>query len=136
MSTPQCDWLLADILRVPDVRHALVLSRDGLCIGSSPDLSQDDADRLAAACSGLQSLGFEVAHQLTGGGNAPRQLMVEFHGGFLFLVTAGVGAALAVATSDQVDAGLVAREMQHLIVRIGDHLTSPVRADRAGTPRP
>lgn len=122
------EWLLADILRVPSVRHALVVSRDGLRLACSPDISADDADRLSAICSGLLSLGHEVAAQLAGGPSTTRQVMVEFDGGFLFLVAAGPGAALAVATVAEVDAGLVAREMQHMVVRIGEHLSSPPRA--------
>ncbi|MBZ4320319.1 roadblock/LC7 domain-containing protein [Streptomyces huiliensis] len=127
------EWLLADILRVPAVRHALVVSRDGLRLAGSPDISTDDADRLSAVCSGLLSLGHEAAAQLAGDGSAPRQVMVEFDGGFLFLVAAGPGASLAVATAADVDAGLVAREMQHMVVRIGQHLSSPPRA-RTATP--
>lgn len=123
------EWMLGDILRVPAVRHALVISRDGMSMGSSAELEADDADRLSAVCAGLQSLGHEAAAQLVGAGSSTRQVMVEFDGGFLFLVAAGPGAALAVATSDEVDAGLVAREMQQLVVRIGEHLTSPPRAD-------
>ncbi|MFI9720518.1 roadblock/LC7 domain-containing protein [Streptomyces sp. NPDC052396] len=124
------EWLLADVLRVPAVRHALVVSRDGLRLACSPDLSIDDADRLAAICSGLFSLGHEVAAQLADGPSVTRQVMVEHDGGFLFLVAAGPGAALAVASTAEVDAGLVAREMQHLVVRIGEHLSSPPRAAR------
>ncbi|MFF3337831.1 roadblock/LC7 domain-containing protein [Streptomyces flavidovirens] len=123
------EWMLGDILRVPAVRHALVISRDGLLMVSSPDLAVDDADRLSALCAGLQSLGHEAATQLAGAGCTTRQMLVEFDGGYLFLVAAGPGAALAVAANDEVDAGLVAREMQQLVARIGEHLTSPPRAD-------
>lgn len=129
MRTLNLDWMLGDILRVPGVRHALVVSRDGLCLGCSDWLDADDADRLSALCAGLQSLGHEAAVQLVGAHSTTRQVMVEVHGGYLFLVAAGPGAALAVVTSEEVDAGLVAREMQHLVTRIGEHLTSPPRSD-------
>lgn len=133
MSNGKFDWMLGDIVRLPTVQHALLISRDGLLMGSSSSLTEDDADRIAAVCAGLQSLGHEAAAQLVGSDSGTRQVMVEFDGGFLFLVAAGPGAALAVSTSDEVDAGLVAREMQHLVVRIGEHLTSPPRTD-ATTP--
>lgn len=133
MSNGKFDWMLGDIVRLPTVQHALLISRDGLLMGSSSSLTEDDADRIAAVCAGLQSLGHEAAAQLVGDDSGTRQVMVEFDGGFLFLVAAGPGAALAVSTSDEVDAGLVAREMQHLVVRIGEHLTSPPRTD-ATTP--
>ncbi|MGW0731780.1 roadblock/LC7 domain-containing protein [Streptomyces sp. NPDC002851] len=125
--------MLGDILRVPAVQHALVISRDGLCMGASDRLDADGADRLAALCAGLQSLGHEAAVQLVGVRSTSRQIMVEVEGGYLFIVAAGPGAVMAVATSDDVDAGLVAREMQQLVARIGEHLSSPPRAD-APTP--
>ncbi|OEV03166.1 dynein regulation protein LC7 [Streptomyces oceani] len=121
--------MLSDIVRVPTVQHALLISRDGLSMGRSASVTQDDADRISAVCAGLQSLGHEAAAQLVGTGSTTRQVMVEFDGGFLFLVAAGPGAALAVSTSDQVDAGLVAREMQQLVARVGEHLTSPPRKE-------
>ena len=51
------DWLLDDLRsRVEHVRHALVLSNDGLVTGASKDLTREDAEHLAAVSSGLHSL--------------------------------------------------------------------------------
>ena len=50
-------WLLDDLTeRVEQVRHALVLSNDGLVTGASTGLRREDAEHLAAVASGLHSL--------------------------------------------------------------------------------
>lgn len=51
------DWLLDDLTsRVEHIRHALVLSNDGLVTGASAGLAREDAEHLAAVSSGLHSL--------------------------------------------------------------------------------
>lgn len=53
----ELDWLLDDlVLRVAEVRHAVVLSNDGLAVGSSTGLRREDAEHLAAVASGFHSL--------------------------------------------------------------------------------
>ncbi|AUG79012.1 dynein regulation protein LC7 [Kitasatospora sp. MMS16-BH015] len=130
--SPDLGWLLADIVNVPEVQHAVVVSSDGLEIGRSERILREDAERLAAACSGLQSLARGVAQGFGGQQSTTRQIIVEYGGGYLFIVAAGAGAHLAVITSEAVDAGLVAYQMQVLVERIGTHLTSPPRLEHAG----
>ncbi|MFB7666582.1 roadblock/LC7 domain-containing protein [Kitasatospora sp. NPDC056138] len=135
-TTPDLGWLLADIIGVPEVQHAVVVSNDGLEIGRSERIARDDAERLAAACSGLQSLARGVAQGFGGRQSSTRQIIIEYGGGYLFVVAAGAGAHLAVVTGEAVDAGLVAYQMQVLVERIGAHLTSPPRVEPlAGEPR-
>lgn len=56
----EVDWLLDDlVLRVGEVRHAVVLSNDGLAVGASNGLSREDAEHLAAVASGFHSLARE-----------------------------------------------------------------------------
>ena len=129
-SNPDLGWLLKDIATVPEVRHAVVVSNDGLEIGRSSDIGRDDAERLAAACSGLQSLARGVAQGVGGHTSTTRQIVVEYGGGYLFIVAAGAGTHLAVITGEAVDAGLVAYQMQVLVERIGAHLTSPPRVEQ------
>ncbi|MDH6128984.1 roadblock/LC7 domain-containing protein [Kitasatospora sp. GP82] len=128
-TTPDLGWLLADIVGVPEVQHAVVVSNDGLEIGRSERIARDDAERLAAACSGLQSLARGVAQGFGGHQSSTRQIIIEYGGGYLFVVAAGAGAHLAVVTGEAVDAGLVAYQMQVLVERIGTHLTSPPRVE-------
>ena len=50
-------WLLDDLAaRVEQFRQAVILSRDGLVIAASRDLSREDAEHMAALAAGLQSL--------------------------------------------------------------------------------
>ncbi|TWE18884.1 roadblock/LC7 domain-containing protein [Kitasatospora atroaurantiaca] len=127
---PDLGWLLADIVTVPEVQHAVVVSNDGLEIGRSERIAREDAERLAAACSGLQSLARGVAQGFGGRHSSTRQIIIEYGGGYLFIVAAGAGAHLAVVTGEAVDAGLVAYQMQVLVERIGAHLTSPPRVEQ------
>jgi predicted regulator of Ras-like GTPase activity (Roadblock/LC7/MglB family) len=123
------DWLLDDLTqRVASVRHALVLSNDGLVTGSSQDLLQQDAEHLAAVASGLHSLA-KGSGQHFGAGNV-RQTMIEFEDGVLFVTAAGDGSCLCVLTGAESDIGMVAYEMTLLVNRVGEHLGVSVRNDR------
>jgi predicted regulator of Ras-like GTPase activity (Roadblock/LC7/MglB family) len=126
------NWMLAEVSEVRGVRHAVVLSADGLVRAQSPNTSKDDADRLAAACAGLKSIGQSLARQFGGGGATSRQVMVEFdgHGGYLFVRGAGDGSHLAVVTDPVVDPALIAQQMQAQVLRIGTtSLGTPARQD-------
>lgn len=123
----ELDWLLDDlVLRVHEVRHAVVLSNDGLAVGASSDLRREDAEHLAAVASGFHSLAKGAGRHFGAGG--VRQTMVEMDDGFLFVAAAGDGSCLAVLTSATADIGLVAYEMARLVKRVGEHLRTPTRA--------
>ncbi|WP_247694261.1 roadblock/LC7 domain-containing protein [Streptomyces sp. B93] len=126
----ELDWLLDDlVLRVREVRHAVVLSTDGLAIGSSTDLGREDAEHLAAVASGFHSLAKGAGRHFGTGG--VRQTMVEMDDGFLFVAAAGDGSCLAVLTAVTADIGLVAYEMARLVKRVGEHLyTAPRTGSR------
>ncbi len=84
----ELDWLLDDlVLRVTDVRHAVVLSGDGLAMGASGGLGREDAEHLAAVASGFHSLAKGAGRHFGAGG--VRQTMVEMDDGFLFVAAAG-----------------------------------------------
>ena len=123
-------WLLDDLVRrVPNVRHAIVLSADGLLMGSSEGLPKDDGEHLAAVASGIQSLakGAGIRH----GGGSVRQTIIEMEGGFLLVTTAGHGACLAVLSNADADVGVIAYEMAVMVAGMGEHLTAPSRARNA-----
>ncbi len=123
----ELDWLLDDLaLRVAEVRHAVVLSNDGLAVGASSDLRRDDAEHLAAIASGFHSLAKGAGRHFGAGG--VRQTMVEMDDGFLFVAAAGEGSCLAVLSAVTADIGLVAYEMALLVKRVGEHLYSAPRA--------
>ncbi|MET8826862.1 roadblock/LC7 domain-containing protein [Streptomyces sp. NPDC004610] len=128
----ELDWLLDDLVtRVSEVRHAVVLSNDGLAVGASNGLRREDADHLAAVASGFHSLAKGAGRHFGAGG--VRQTMVEMDDGFLFVAAAGDGSCLAVLTAESADIGLVAYEMARLVRRVGEHLCT---APRAGTRPP
>ncbi|MET7983674.1 roadblock/LC7 domain-containing protein [Streptomyces sp. NPDC005281] len=122
----ELDWLLDDmVLRVTEVRHAVVLSNDGLAVGASTGLRREDAEHLAAVASGFHSLAKGAGRHFGAGG--VRQTMVEMDEGFLFVAAAGDGSCLAVLTAVTADIGLVAYEMALLVKRVGEHLHAPPR---------
>ncbi|MFC6500694.1 roadblock/LC7 domain-containing protein [Streptomyces plicatus] len=121
-------WLIEGLLeRTPGARHALVLSRDGLKLCRTPELSVDQADQLAAIAAGIQSLSHGASVEFGDGSGGVRSAMTEFYGGILFIVEAGEGAHLAVVTSEDADAGLVGHNMSELIEQLGEHLTAQPR---------
>ncbi|EME96818.1 MULTISPECIES: roadblock/LC7 domain-containing protein [Streptomyces] len=121
------DWMLKDLASsVPQIRHVIVLSSDGLRMAQH-GTDTDAADRLAAACAGLQSLSTAVAAEFPHGDGQMRLVVIEVDGGFFYLMAAGAGAFLAVLADDDVDAGLMGHRMRDLVARIGEHLTSPPR---------
>ncbi|UQA98138.1 roadblock/LC7 domain-containing protein [Streptomyces halobius] len=124
------DWMLEDLASsVPQTRDVVVLSSDGLCMAQF-GTDKDTADRLAAACAGLQSLSAAIATEFPHGNGQMKLVVIEVNGGFFYLMAAGAGAYLAVLADDDVDAGLMGERMRDLVARIGQHLTSPPRADR------
>ncbi|WP_330461393.1 roadblock/LC7 domain-containing protein [Streptomyces sp. NBC_00820] len=122
-------WLLEGLLeRTPGARHALVLSRDGLKLCRSPELSVDQADQLAAIAAGIQSLSHGASVEFGDGNPGVRSAMTEFYGGVLFIVEAGAGAHLALITSEDADPGVVGHHMSELVEQLGEHLTAPPRS--------
>jgi predicted regulator of Ras-like GTPase activity (Roadblock/LC7/MglB family) len=126
---PSMDWMLKDLAdSVPGTRHVIVLTSDGLRMAQF-GADTDTADRLAAACAGLQSLSAAVASEFPEGDKRMRMVVIEVGGGFFYLMAAGARAYLAVLADEGVDAGLMGQQMRDLVARIGEHLTSPPRVE-------
>ncbi|WP_418960934.1 roadblock/LC7 domain-containing protein [Streptomyces tritici] len=126
----ELDWLLDDLTRrVEYIRHALVLSNDGLVTGASAGLEREDAEHLAAVSSGLHSLARGSGRHFRAG--KARQTMVEFDDAMLFVTAAGEGSCLCVLSAAEADVGQVAYEMTLLVNRVGEHLG--VAARQPGT---
>ncbi|MFF0543813.1 roadblock/LC7 domain-containing protein [Nocardia thailandica] len=132
MSTPVADstnrlaWLLED-LEIAGVRFAVLLSEDGLRIAHSRGITKDDAERFAAAASGLRSLGKALGEFCGGPGNVVRQNMTEYDDGMIMITAAGQGALLGVSTTPDVDVALVAHRMNELAGRVGREIGSAPR---------
>jgi uncharacterized protein len=124
-------WLLDDLVhRVPPVRQAVVLSGDGLLVGSSSGLGREDAEHLSAMAAGFQSLAKGASRHFRAG--PVRQTVVEMESAFLFVTAAGQGACLAVLAAHDADLGLVAYEMAVLVARVGDLMVAPDRTAESG----
>ncbi|MCX4751083.1 roadblock/LC7 domain-containing protein [Kitasatospora sp. NBC_01287] len=122
------DWMLKELADgVPYARHVIVLSADGLRMAQH-GTDADTADRLAAACAGLQSLAGAVGQEFPHGDGRMRLVVIEMSGGFFYLMAAGARAYLAVLADEGVDAGLMGQRMRDLVARIGEHLSTPPRS--------
>lgn len=121
------DWMLKDLADgVPGIEMIVVLSADGLRIarhGGDPDA----ADRVAAACAGLQSLASAVAGEIPDSNGTMKLVVIEIDGGYFYLMAAGANAYLAVLSDVVAEPGLMSNRMRDLVGRIGPHLTSPPR---------
>lgn len=127
-TTGELNWLLDELVsQVPQVRHAVVLSGDGLPMGASAGLSRDEGERFAAIASGFHSLAKGVGRHFQAGHVV--QTMVELEGGFLFVAAAGEGSCLSLFTDADADVGLVAYEMARLVRRVAEHLGVASRSD-------
>jgi predicted regulator of Ras-like GTPase activity (Roadblock/LC7/MglB family) len=121
------DWLLSNLAETVDhVRQAVLFSADGLVMGRSPGISQDDADHLAALAAGVQSLARGAGQRFQGG--EIRQTIIEMDAALLFIAAAGQGACLAVLADADADAGLIAYEMIVLVKRLGQHMVANPRS--------
>ena len=122
------NWMIDEVTWVQGVRHVVVATSDGLVTARSDGTSEDVADRVAAACAGLHSLGRSVAKEFGTTSRAIHQVMVGFDGGYLFVRRAGDGSHLAVVTEQVVDPGLIGQQMQAQVAKIGHrNLATPPR---------
>ncbi|MCO1579794.1 MULTISPECIES: roadblock/LC7 domain-containing protein [unclassified Crossiella] len=127
------NWLLDELVqRTVGVRHAVVLSSDGLLIGRSQDLSKDDSEHLSAMASAFQSLARGTGRHF--GGGAVRQTIVEMEHAYLFVTAAGRGACLALLAEETADVGMIAYEMNLLVKQVGVYLSSAPRETAAANP--
>jgi predicted regulator of Ras-like GTPase activity (Roadblock/LC7/MglB family) len=130
--TNKLGWMLDDALKMPETRHAILLSADGLLMAHSERISVDDAERHAAGMSGLQSLARSTAEFCGDPRTTWRQTVSEFDDGFVFLVAAGPGAYLAVSATENVDMEAVSFRLQELVQRLGKELSTPPRSGLGG----
>jgi uncharacterized protein len=114
------------------VRHALVVSSDGLPLATSELPGLDQAERLGAITSGLASLAGRVAELLHA--EPAQQTIVEMAGGYVFAVATSTGPLLAVFADARCDLGLMGYELTLLAARVG-HALTPAPRQGAGTSR-
>jgi predicted regulator of Ras-like GTPase activity (Roadblock/LC7/MglB family) len=119
-------WLLDDLAaRVDQIKHAVILSRDGLTVAASQNMSREDAEHMSALAAGVQSLARGAGEHFRLGD--VRQTVIELEQAFLFVTAAGHGSCLAALCPATADAGLIAFEMAMLVKRAGPHLLAQPR---------
>ncbi|MEV1175990.1 roadblock/LC7 domain-containing protein [Nonomuraea sp. NPDC049784] len=121
-------WMIKEVVDTPGVRHVVVSTADGLARLWSGNTDRDEVDRLAAACSGLMSLGLQVGRAHGTGSCAVREVMISYEGGWLFVRIAGEGSRLAVVAGLNVEPRVVSQQMQTVIKRLGENtFSTPAR---------
>ena len=126
-TTVDITWLVNDLVdRVAQVQQAVVLSHDGLLIAKSAGLNREDAEHLSAVAAGMHGLARGAGRRFNRG--TVRQTIIEMESGFLFVTAGGNGACIAVLADEHADVGLIAYEMEMLVARVGQYLSTPVRA--------
>ena len=111
-SGEQLHWLLDNLVsQVTNVRQALVLSRDGLVVAKSRNMSREEGDHLAALVAGVQSLARGAGQQV--GGGEVRQTIIEMDSAFMFVMAAGQGTCLAVLASAEANLAAAPRPADH-----------------------
>ncbi|MFB4303901.1 roadblock/LC7 domain-containing protein [Actinomadura sp. NTSP31] len=130
-------WLLDDLVdRIGEVRQAVLLSKDGLVMGASSNITRDGAEYLAAISAGLQSLANGAREHFRK--QQVRQTIIEMDDALFFVCAAGNGSCLAVLSGSGGNAGLVGYEMALLTKRLRKRLTAaprPAGAADASTAR-
>jgi len=130
-TTVDIAWLVNELVdRVPHVQQAVVLSHDGLLIAKSGALSREDAEHLSAVAAGMHGLARGAGRRFNRG--SVRQTIIEMESGFLFVKAGGNGACIAVLGAEDADVGLIAYEMEMLVARVGQYLSTPVRTTANG----
>lgn len=115
------NWLLDSLVqRLTGVRHAVLLSADGMLLGHDARLARDDAERFCAISSALYGLSRSVGHHFDAGGVC--QTVVDLDRAVLFLTAAGDNACLALLASETTDMGTAAYELNLTVQQVGRHL--------------
>ncbi|MEV0092304.1 roadblock/LC7 domain-containing protein [Streptomyces sp. NPDC050738] len=123
-------WVLAPLMEVPGVVHALVLSGDGMIQGASENLTREAGEGASAMASALQGAGKELVRNLAGEVESPvvHQVVVSTTYGFAFLIPAGDNTVMAVFAHSTVDMGVIAHAMQVQVAKLGAKaMSSPPR---------
>jgi predicted regulator of Ras-like GTPase activity (Roadblock/LC7/MglB family) len=122
----ELDWLLSNLASaILGVRSAVILSPDGMPLGRSPGLSENDADHLSALAAGVHSLA-RGAGQRFGYGEVS-QTIIEMDAALLFITPAGQGTCIALLADADADAGQIAYELAVLVKRVGQHMIANPR---------
>ena len=109
-------------MNLAGTKRALLLSGDGLTVASSQGIDRDMAERMSAAVSGMQSLSRGSAEFADCQSSPWQQTMIEYEGGYIFLMAASEGTYLAVSASEGADVEVISYAMEKAIARLGQEM--------------
>jgi predicted regulator of Ras-like GTPase activity (Roadblock/LC7/MglB family) len=135
VTKPKADlsFVLAPILQVPDVQHAMVVTADGFYEAHS-GLEAETAEKLSAVLASLLASARGTSYTYYGGDTVLRTVMVETYDGYVFVIPAAEGTYLAVFTGPGVAMDNVSYEMQKQVQTLGKAMVSPPRGDLGRMP--
>jgi predicted regulator of Ras-like GTPase activity (Roadblock/LC7/MglB family) len=120
------NWLVGRFVDgLPAVRHAVVVSSDGLSLAASDSVDRETAERLSAVSSGMIGLAYGSAGRF--GAGAVSNVIVEMENGWLFVTGIRDGSLMCVVTTREADIGSIGYEMAVFAQRAGEVLTPAVR---------
>ncbi len=119
-------WLIQSFTdRVSGIRHALVLSSDGIPMVASADMERALAERFAAVASGFVGLSAGISGPLRGG--RLTQVVMELENLYVLVTGISDGSCLAVVAELTADVGMIAYDMATLVDQCGRALTPALR---------
>ncbi|MER6472728.1 roadblock/LC7 domain-containing protein [Streptomyces collinus] len=116
---------------VQGARHAVLLGADGLPRGATTGMSQDLADTISAAMTGIHAYSRATSQFAGVSQNAQwRQTVIEFQHGWIFLISAGHGAFLAAAAEHDADIEEFTTRLHQAVPRLNAHTAPHGEASR------
>jgi uncharacterized protein len=126
------NFILESLVRkVRGVKHAIVVSADGLLMARSPGLDLPAAEQIASVTSGLVSIATAGGRMFGAGGL--NQVLVEVDAGYLFFMSISNGSCLAVVADQTCDVEPAGYEMGMVAKRFGTVLTPALVAELRGS---
>ncbi|MBT2528371.1 roadblock/LC7 domain-containing protein [Streptomyces flavidovirens] len=113
-----------NLSRIAGIQGAVLLSNDGISL-SAYLLERDQAERIAAASSGIAATMKAISREINGG-QVIRQL-VEMDDSYLCIVGCGEGSTLIVVTSRKARLGELGGEAVRTAQALGEWLGTPER---------
>ncbi|MFD1542608.1 roadblock/LC7 domain-containing protein [Nonomuraea guangzhouensis] len=106
-------WVLSPLLALPGVTRGVVLSRDGLILGGSSDVSTETGERAAAMTSSVLAAARALCDGLSDGSeDEVVDIVISAGSGYYYVAPAGDRAAIVVAATGAVNIGSLAYEVQ------------------------
>ncbi|MEU5900131.1 MULTISPECIES: roadblock/LC7 domain-containing protein [Streptomyces] len=128
-------WLLDRALgSIEGVRHAVLMSSDGLLHSRTAGIGQDEAEKFAAITAAVRAAALAYDEETGGGGT--RQALIELTNHVGLITQAGGNTMLSVQTTGpDADIGLITHHMLELAQRVGHEMkVAPRQPSQLGLP--